>query len=138
MNTNFKIYRWKWECEMGSIIDSTCIALVGLPGSGKSHLKKKSLAIYQNLKTLIPVTTRRPRNNELEGRDKYFISDEEFMKKMFAGDLFLVIDAYNQKSGFSKSNLSEHQCYISEFYYKDVKKLDNIFKQCIFILISKP
>lgn len=120
---------------MNKLVESMCIALIGLPGSGKSHLKKKVLSIYPNIKALIPMTTRKPRGNEVNGRDKYFVSEAEFMKKKSAGDLFLEIETYSQKSGFSKLDLCDHQCYISEFYYKDVQSLVNVFRKCIFILI---
>lgn len=121
---------------MKRTIDSLCIALIGLPGSGKSHFKEIALNSFNNLKPLVPITTRKPRNNEIEGVSKFFVSEEEFEKMESDGNLFLVINVYSQKSGFLLSQLPNAHIYISEFYYKDVLELKKYFREVIYIYIK--
>lgn len=57
------------------------LALFGKSGSGKDTIKKW-LANTQNINEIIPCTTRPKRDNEIEGLDYYFISNEEFAQKV--------------------------------------------------------
>ena len=50
-------------------------------GAGKTTISKKIQQKYQNFKISVSHTTRKPRPNEVEGIDYYFISKEDFKKK---------------------------------------------------------
>jgi guanylate kinase len=55
--------------------------ILGMSGSGKTRLAQKiesSLPIH--LKKITQCTTRKPRPDEVEGKDYYFLSDEEYDK----------------------------------------------------------
>lgn len=51
-------------------------------GSGKSTIVKYLLANIPDLSFSISATTRAPRNNEVDGREYYFISASEFRNKI--------------------------------------------------------
>ena len=51
-------------------------------GAGKTTITKKIQQKYQNFKISVSHTTRKPRSNEVEGIDYFFISHEEFKKKI--------------------------------------------------------
>ncbi len=51
-------------------------------GAGKTSICKKLIIKYQNLKLSISDTTRKPRDNEVEGSDYYFIDEQEFEKRI--------------------------------------------------------
>jgi guanylate kinase len=51
-------------------------------GAGKTTLTKKIQQKYQNFKISVSHTTRKPRSNEVEGVDYFFVSHEEFEKKI--------------------------------------------------------
>jgi guanylate kinase len=57
-------------------------------GAGKTTLVKKLLAEYSQLEFSVSATTRSARENEVDGKDYYFISLEEF-KAHIAADDFL-------------------------------------------------
>ena len=47
-------------------------------GAGKTTLTKKIQQKYQNFKISVSHTTRSPRDNEVEGVDYHFVSEEKF------------------------------------------------------------
>lgn len=51
-------------------------------GAGKTTIVKHLLKKNLNLEFSISATSRQPRNNEIDGRDYYFISNEEFHRKV--------------------------------------------------------
>jgi guanylate kinase len=66
------------------------IALVvsGPSGSGKSSICKKLLAQREGIGFSVSCTTRAPRPGEVDGKDYYFLSKEEFQRRL-ANDEFL-------------------------------------------------
>jgi len=50
----------------------------GSSGVGKGTLRKKLFDIFPDLKYSVSVNTRPPRKGELEGKDYYFVSKDEF------------------------------------------------------------
>ncbi|MFA5618914.1 MAG: guanylate kinase [Weeksellaceae bacterium] len=51
-------------------------------GAGKTTLVKSLLQNIDNLEFSVSCATRKPRNNEVDGRDYYFISVQEFQQKI--------------------------------------------------------
>lgn len=71
------------------------VVISGPSGVGKTTVAKEVLKHYPELNKTISVTTRRPRKNEVDGKDYYFISTEEFYEHQFNGKL-LENNIYNQ------------------------------------------
>ena len=59
------------------------IALCGMAGSGKDTILKNVLKTYPQLHEIVSCTTRPPREGEINGKNYYFISNEEFAQKMY-------------------------------------------------------
>ena len=59
------------------------IVVSGFAGSGKGTLMKEILEQYDNYALSISATTRKPRGTEMDGREYFFKTTEEF-KKMIA------------------------------------------------------
>jgi len=57
--------------------DGIVVVLSSPSGAGKTTLVKK-IAEEKNFKISISYTTRKPRTNEINGKDYFFISEEEF------------------------------------------------------------
>lgn len=54
------------------------IALFGKSGAGKDFLFNKIFRAYPDMHRVVSTTTRAPRQGEIEGRDYFFVPDEEF------------------------------------------------------------
>lgn len=61
--------------------------LVGPGGAGKNALMREMLQRFGNLDKLVTATTRARRPHEREGYDHYFVTPDEFRRKINAGDL---------------------------------------------------
>lgn len=65
------------------------VLIISAPsGSGKSTLINHLLSVFPNLEFAISATSRSPRGEEVNGKDYYFISKDEFMSRV-ANDEFL-------------------------------------------------
>tara|TARA_B100001996_G_scaffold306281_1_gene247467 strand:- start:189 stop:773 length:585 start_codon:yes stop_codon:yes gene_type:complete len=74
---------------MGSSINKPLIIIISSPsGAGKSSICKNLLRLDSNIKLSISVTTRSARDNEIDGKDYYFVDSNTF-KKMLDGNKFL-------------------------------------------------
>jgi guanylate kinase len=70
------------------------IILIGASGSGKSLIEKK-LAEEYDYEKIVSYTTRKIRENEVNGVDYHFTNNETF-KDMIDADLFAEYDEYSQ------------------------------------------
>ncbi len=61
------------------------IVLSGPSGAGKGTIHKELLAQDDNLRMSISMTTRSPRDGEVDGVDYYFVTEEEFKKEIKKG-----------------------------------------------------
>jgi guanylate kinase len=63
------------------------LVIVSAPsGTGKTTLCERLLGEYTQVKYSISCTTRAPRGKEKDGENYYFLSDEQFVQRIEAGD----------------------------------------------------
>ena len=70
------------------------IVLLGASGSGKSTIEHE-LATHHGFEKIVSYTTRKPRENEENGKDYYFVDNDTF-KEILNRDLFAEHDEYSQ------------------------------------------
>lgn len=99
------------------------IGLVGISGVGKSFLKQQAIKNINNLTTLFASTTRPKRTSEIDGVDKYFISEKDFFEKRSKTEMFLVQEIYGFMYGFLKKDLAQNVNYITEMLYTDIEEM---------------
>jgi guanylate kinase len=75
------------------------VVVTGPSGAGKGTLIKALLERRSDLELAVSATTRPRRPGEVEGRDYYFISDEEFDRRVAADDFLEYVTFVNQRSG---------------------------------------
>jgi guanylate kinase len=75
-------------------------------GAGKTTLTKKIQQKYQNFKISVSHTTRKPRPNEIEGVDYFFINHEEFKKKISNNEFYEYAKIFNNYYGTSKESVN--------------------------------
>ncbi len=81
--------------------------VTGTSGAGKGTLEKALLGQMPDLELAVSATTRDRRRGEENGREYWFISDEEFDKKLAAGEfLEYVTFPWGQRSGTLRSEIA--------------------------------
>jgi len=87
--------------------DGIIVVLSSPSGAGKTTLVKK-IAIEKNFKISISYTTRKPRTNELNGKDYFFVEEKEF-KNLIKNQEFLEhAKVFENYYGSSKNQVIEH------------------------------
>ena len=66
---------------MSHDVKNIMVILSSPSGAGKTTISKKIQQKYQNFKISVSHTTRKPRPNEIEGIDYYFVNEDDFEKK---------------------------------------------------------
>jgi guanylate kinase len=81
------------------------IILSSPSGAGKSTLARMLLERYNNLKLSTSATTRKPRDGEVNGIHYYFLSQEEFDRKIKNEDFLEYATIYEKSYGTLKSQV---------------------------------
>jgi guanylate kinase len=71
-------------------------------GAGKTTIVNALLNSETHLKTSISVTTREKRTNEVDGRDYYFVTPEEFQRRIDAEEFFEYAEVFGNYYGTPK------------------------------------
>ena len=91
---------------MTSSNGSIMVILSSPSGAGKTTLTKKIQQKYQNFKISVSHTTRKPRSNEVEGIDYFFVSDDEFKKKTLDGEFYEHAKIFDNFYGTSRDSVN--------------------------------
>lgn len=79
------------------------IILISPSAGGKSVIAKQVLKKSENIEYSISITTRKPRGNEINGKAYFFISEEEFQKRISSGNFLEYALVHGKLYGTSKS-----------------------------------
>ncbi len=83
------------------------IVILGPSGVGKSTLVGRVRAAMPELEFSISCTTRSPRAGEMDGREYYFLSPEEFEKRSAAGEFLEQAEVFEHRYGTLKAHTLE-------------------------------
>ena len=86
--------------------DGIVVVLSSPSGAGKTTLVKK-IAQKNNFKISISYTTRKPRTNEVNGKDYFFISEEEFKSLINNQEFLEYAKVFQNFYGSSKNQVFE-------------------------------
>ncbi|MGJ3233208.1 MAG: guanylate kinase [Oceanicaulis sp.] len=76
-------------------------------GAGKTTLSKRLIAQNPDLVLSISATTRKPRPGEEDGKDYYFLSEEEFLAKTKGGEFYEWAKVFDHYYGTPKAAVEE-------------------------------
>ena len=95
---------------MDNNINKPLIIIISSPsGAGKTSICKKLLDLDLNIRLSISVTTRTARDNEIDGKDYYFVSSDEF-REMIDNNKFLEhAKVFNNYYGSLREHVDNHQ-----------------------------
>ena len=83
------------------------VVISGPSGCGKGTVIAKLLDRESNLKLSVSMTTREPRPNECHGREYYFVTKQEFEKRIASGDLLEYTEYNGNYYGTPKTELEK-------------------------------
>ncbi|MBR4395258.1 MAG: guanylate kinase [Eubacteriaceae bacterium] len=78
---------------------SNLFVVSGPSGSGKSTICALAAEKDSRLRISISATTRSPRGEEQDGKEYFFLSDEEFDEKLAAGEFYEHADIFGKRYG---------------------------------------
>jgi guanylate kinase len=76
-------------------------------GAGKTSLVKALMEREARLRFSVSFTTRKPRANEIDGRDYHFVSREEFERMIARGDFLEHAEVYDHAYGTGLRSVEE-------------------------------
>jgi len=119
-----------------------CVIISGPTGTGKTTICKKLVEKIDEFFYSISCTTRKKRENEIDGKDYYFITKEEF-EKMIKEDKFLeYAKIYNEYYGTPKEpvfeNLKNGKIVIMDIDFQGKRKVMEKLSDSVSIYILPP
>ena len=110
-------------------------------GAGKTTLTKKLAENNTNFSISVSHTTRKPRPNEINGKDYHFVSQDEFEKLVNENNFFEYANIFDNSYGTSKkpvlTMLSQGKDVLFDIDWqgtKQLKKIENLSIVTFFIL----
>jgi guanylate kinase len=86
---------------------SIMLVLSSPSGAGKTTISKKIQQKYQNFKISVSHTTRKPRPNEVEGVDYFFIDEKRFEEKIKKNQFYEYAKIFDNHYGTSREAVAE-------------------------------
>ncbi len=118
------------------------IVVSGFAGSGKGTIMKKIMANYDNYALSISATTRNPRQGEVDGREYFFKTVDEF-EKMIAKDELIeyaryVDNYYGTPREYVEKMLYEGKDVILEIEIQGALKVKEKFPDTLLLFVTPP
>ena len=117
------------------------VVISGPSGVGKGTIAKQLVNKNENLALSISCTTRQPRNNEINAREYFFISKDEFLDKI-KKDGFLEYSEhfdnfYGTPKDFVLDSLKDHDV-ILEIDVNGGLKVKESFPSAVLVMVTPP
>jgi len=111
-------------------------------GAGKSTICQALLKAYPEIQFSVSYTSRPPRPNEIDGKDYYFISRDEFRKKIKRGEFIEWVESYGHLYGSSKKFMEDYMQkgmdLLLDIEPRGAKKIKQELKGGIYVFVLPP
>lgn len=118
------------------------VVISGFSGAGKGTLMKELMNKYDNYALSISATTRAPREGELDGREYFFKSVEEFEQMISNNQLIeyakYVNNYYGTPREYVDSQLEAGKDVILEIEIQGAMNIKEMYKDSLLIFILPP
>ena len=119
------------------------IVVSGFSGSGKGTIMKELLSRYLDTYALsISATTRSPREGEVDGREYFFVSKDEFEKMIAKGELIeyakYVENYYGTPRDYVEKKLDEGKDVILEIEIQGALNVKKMFPDTLLLFVTPP
>lgn len=121
----------------------TLIVLSGPSGAGKGTICNELLKQVDSLNLSISMTTRCPRGNEVDGKDYYFVTKEQFEEDIAKGNFLEYAKVYNDNyygtpKKIVEESLADGKDIILEIDIQGALEVKEKMEEGIFIFIMPP
>ena len=114
----------------------------GFSGAGKGTVMKALLEQYDNYALSVSATTREPRPGEANGREYFFVSEQEFTTMIEKGDLIEyarnVNHYYGTPKAYVESMLAAGKDVLLEIEIQGALKVKQQFPEALLVFIVPP
>jgi guanylate kinase len=111
-------------------------------GAGKTSLVHALVAQRPHLVVSVSHTTRRPRANEVEGREYYFVSPAEFQRLVDAGAFLEHAQVFDNFYGTGAAQVRAHltagRDVLLEIDWQGARQIRHALPECVTIFILPP
>lgn len=111
-------------------------------GAGKTSLVKALLAARPQLAVSVSTTTRTQRPNEVDGRDYFFVSNEEFDRRVAAGAFLEHARVFDNQYGTSREQVAQKLAaghnVLLEIDWQGARQIRARAPDCVSIFILPP
>jgi guanylate kinase len=111
-------------------------------GTGKSSLVKALLELDSRLAVSVSHTTRKPRGQEVDGREYWFVAEPTFRGMADQGDFFEWAEVHGNLYGTSRSAIEERlargEDVVLEIDWQGALQIKKIFPHAVLIFILPP
>ncbi len=116
--------------------------LSGPSGVGKGTVLDRLFETYNGINYSVSMTTREPRQGEVEGEDYFFVSEEEF-KEIMDRNGFLETarvhgNYYGTPRSYVEKTLAKGEDIILEIDIQGANQVRDIFPEAVFIFLKPP
>jgi guanylate kinase len=132
-----------WSNKEGEGMSSGLLVVISGPsGSGKGTICKRLIDEIENINVSVSATTRKPRIGEIEGKNYFFIDEDEFVKKINNDDFLEYALVYGNYYGTPKKTvlkqLENGKDIILEIDIQGALKVKENYPKGVFIFILPP
>ena len=118
------------------------IVVSGFSGSGKGTIMKELLKKYDNYALSVSATTRQPRKGEVDGREYFFKTREEFEKMIAKEELIeyarYVNNYYGTPKAYVEEQLAAGKDVILEIELQGALKIKKKFPEALLLFVTPP
>lgn len=118
------------------------VVVSGFSGAGKGTLMKKLMEAYDNYALSVSMTTRKPRLGETEGKEYFFVTEENFLKEVSAEGLIEYAqycgNYYGTPRAYVEKQLDAGKDVILEIEIQGALKIKEKFPDALLLFVMPP
>ena len=122
--------------------ESVLLIISAASGTGKSSLSRALVESSDSTVLSVSHTTREIRRNEVDGKDYYFIGDDEFQRMIEAGELVEHAKVYDHYYGTSRTSIEQHlnsgENVLLEIEWQGARQVVELFPSTVRVFLLPP
>ena len=123
-------------------MDGLLIVMSGFSGAGKGTLMKRLMADYDDFAFSVSMTTRAPREGEVNGREYFFVTKEEFEKTIEEDGLVeyaqYVGNYYGTPKAYVEEQLKKGKNVILDIEVQGAMQIKEKFPDALMVFVIPP